>query len=232
MRKFAFLHLPKTGGTSFTNALAATRTVTPPFEPNDRIPSNLAKELDTFDIVAGHLSHDDYDHWFSERSAFTVLRDPIERCLSWYWFCRNVVPIEVTAPEVASAKHLDPEQYFSQDRSIIFRISMNGQCRQLGGHLNFCGSDDRALMARAMANLRKMVWVGFSETLDADIERLRRLPEFSGLPAIGRVNTANRDHPVSTAVREIISRNNQCDLELYEFGMSLMPPRTEPKSDL
>jgi hypothetical protein len=229
MRRFAFLHVPKTAGTSFTDALAATRTVAPPFNPNDRMPSDLAQELDKFDIVASHLSYDDYDRWFSQRPAITVLRDPIERCLSWYWYCRNVVPTVVKAPEVASARYLSPEQYFSQDRSIIFRISMNGQCRQLGGHLNFCGPDDLELMARAMANLQKMVWVGFSETLDADIERLRLFPEFSGLPAIGRVNTANRDYPVSTAVRDIIAKNNQCDLELYKFGRTLVQLRTKPK---
>jgi hypothetical protein len=222
IRKFAFLHVPKAAGTSFTDALAAAHSTSPSIDANDRVSGDLAKDLDRFDIITGHLSYEDYRQWFSERAAFTVLRNPVERCLSWYWYCRNVVPASVCAPEVASARDLDPVGYFSQNRSIIYRVSINGQSRQLGGHINFPEADDREVTKRAMESLQKMVWIGFVETIDADLDRLRQLPEFANLPSLEKINTAPRDYEASPIVRRLIEENNQGDIELYEFARTLL----------
>ena len=105
--KFAYFHIPKSAGTCFTTSLASVRSVSPSFFANDEMSNKTAAGLEGSDIVAGHLSHDDYARHFPDRLAFTVLRDPVERCLSWYWYCRNVVPETVTAPDVLSAKALE-----------------------------------------------------------------------------------------------------------------------------
>lgn len=222
MRKFAFLHIPKVAGTSFTDALTTIHTVSPSVNPNERLSIGLSKNLDEFDIVGGHLSYDDYQQRFSNRLAFTILRDPIERCLSWYWYCRNVVPSSVMAAEVATARTLGPEEYFSQDRAIIYRVSINGQSRQLGGHMNFPEADDHAVTARAKETLQKLLWIGFAETLEQDLARLRAVPEFARLPPLKKLNVAPRDYPVASNVRRIIEKNNQGDIQLYELAKSLI----------
>jgi hypothetical protein len=224
--RYAYFHIPKAAGTSFTNALAAVGTVAPAHFANDRISKVLAADMSRYDIVAGHLSGDDYISHFSKRLALTVLRHPVDRCLSWYWYCRNVVPATIEAPEVVSAKHLPPVEYFSQPRSTIFRIGMNGQCRQLGGHLNHLEPDDDQLFRRAKELLDAMVWIGLTETLQRDLERLRLVRDFKNLISLKITNTASRDYEVDPAVRRIIETNNQADIELYNLANAI---RSRPK---
>jgi len=221
-QKFAYFHIPKAAGTSLTNALAAVKTVSSAFSPNDRMSAETASLNASYDIVAGHLSLDDYSRHFPERDAFTVLRNPVERCLSWYWYCRNIVPDTVEAEDVASAKRLGPQDYFSQPRSVIFRTGINGQCRQLGGHLNHLDANDDQVFNRAKSLIESMTWVGFAETLNEDLVRFKRIRGFAKLPTVGGANAAPRDHRASESVIRLIEANNPADIELYAFARSVV----------
>lgn len=221
MRRFSYLHIPKTAGTSFTAALHSVLEVSPSFDPHFRMEADTARQLDTHTIVSGHLSYSDYIRWFSDRAAFTILRDPVDRCLSWYWYCRNVVPDGVNAPDVVSAKHLSPKAYFAQDRSVIFRV-VNSQTQQLGGHLCFPDPDEGQVVSRAKAMLEKMIWIGLAESLECDAARLREIPEFATLPRIERTNSASRDFEICAAVRQQVEAINQGDIELYEYAKKLI----------
>jgi len=221
MRRFCFFHIPKSAGTSFAAGLRSIFSVSPPFPAGARMDESTASAISVYTVAGGHLSCDDYVRWFSDRAAFTILRDPIERCLSWYWYCRNVVPDHVTAPDVRSAKYLPPEEYFYQDRDVIFRV-MNAQARQIGGHYFFPEPCDAAVLVRARGMLDRMIWIGLAETLECDAGRLRKIPEFSALPAIGRTNTSVRDFGVPAAVRDRIEEINGRDIELYEHAKNLI----------
>ena len=89
--RFVFIHIPKTAGTSFRTLLYdifdETR-VSPPFS-GAPLTDEDARKLDSYQVIAGHISWADVKRYFPRRRLITFLRDPIERCLSVYGFFRQ-----------------------------------------------------------------------------------------------------------------------------------------------
>ena len=95
--KCVFVHLPKTAGTSFHSLLCdvfGKRKVSPPFRVRD-LAAREAQRLASFQIISGHISWVDIETYFPDRQLFTILRDPIERCLSVYGFFRQMKKVLV-----------------------------------------------------------------------------------------------------------------------------------------
>lgn len=221
MLKLAFFHLPKTGGTSLDSALRSILSVSPPFYPNDPLSAGKVAELDGFDVVSGHLSYVDFAAHFSARQAITIMRDPVDRCLSWYWFCRNQVKDAGEWERITAAKTLSPEDYFRLPDAVIFHNCVNSQSRQLGGHRGAFEDDPTAVFDQARRMLDRMLWIGFTESLQADVAQLRSSPGFERLPALARLNSAVWDNPPSSSLREQIAARNKLDVLLYEHALGL-----------
>lgn len=215
--RYAFLHIPKTAGTSFLHAI---RTVFPqtslPFAAT-YMTDSAAAQLQHFDVVAGHLSFDDYRKYFPKYRSLTILRDPVQRCLSWYWYAREVTPDSVTTEEVRSAKNMDAEDFFGLDADIIRRNIVNRQMRQLGAHaLNFT-CNEAATLACAKKNLADMAWIGDVDNMAADLAVLRSIPGFGQFPALPRLNAGRRRDGITPRLRSRIEQLNWADMELYEY---------------
>jgi Sulfotransferase family len=222
MRRCVFVHVPKTAGTSFhhamRNALGA-HAVSPSFIATNMTPMQ-ARRLDRFDVISGHISMADVWRYFSDRAVLTILRDPIDRCLSWYYFARKDSTPSF-ASDFEAAKTHDLESFFDLDYRVTYRNVFNRQVRQLGDHvLNESADLDQAHEA-AMTVLRSAMWVGRQETLTADLETLgMRLPELAGLSmstlnATGERSSAAEVNPkVIKRIREL----NAYDLDLYAFA--------------
>lgn len=214
--QYAFLHIPKTAGTSFLHAM---RTVFPstctPFAATFVSESDAA-ELRRFDVIAGHLSFADYQKYFPAHRPLTILRNPVARCLSWYWYAREIVPASVMTDEVQSAKRLSPEDFFQLDADIIRRNIVNRQTRQLGGHALDFSRDENADLNLAKDHLDAMRWIGDLDTLPADLLRLRALPGFESFPELPRLNEGLTRMDVSPALRSRIEQLNWADMDLYE----------------
>jgi hypothetical protein len=179
-----------------------------------------AQRLDRFDVISGHISIADVSRYFSDRAILTVLREPIDRCLSWYYFARKD-STRAFSSDFAAAKEHDIESFFDLDYRVIYRNLFNRQVRQLGDHvLNTSANLDKAFEA-AKAVLRSAAWVGRQETLDADLQRLgMQFPELADLSmstmnATGQRNSADELSPkVIQRIREL----NAYDLDLYAFA--------------
>lgn len=115
-----FLHIPKTAGQTIHTALA--RAV----GPGAVSPIRVHTQADTegqlppgYRLYSGHLDWDMLESLPDPRFTFTVLRDPLERIASFYFYLRReaarLSPEELAHPSrtgMRMAMMCDPDEYF------------------------------------------------------------------------------------------------------------------------
>jgi hypothetical protein len=218
---YLFVHLPKTAGTSFCWALqsALGRDAVSPLFLASRLSEQDIARLERYRAIAGHISIDDISP-FRNRQLLTILRDPTDRCISWYYFAHGQSVRDQT-PEVQAAQDCTIDEFFCLDLSIIFRNIFNRQVRQLGGHVLDSDIDLNVALRRAKTTLREAAWVGRTETLSADLVRLRsRFSEFSQFE-LPELNVTQGRKAVDALDPRIVSQVhslNAYDAELYRFA--------------
>jgi hypothetical protein len=89
--KVVFLHLPKTAGQSVHLALtdAFGEDAVCPARVNDQLYQMSIPELNRYQVFSGHLDWSMLDCIKGPKYVFTVLREPIRRILSFYFYLRN-----------------------------------------------------------------------------------------------------------------------------------------------
>jgi Sulfotransferase family len=217
---YLFVHIPKTAGTSFRGAVAdvlGSDAISPGFLAS-RLSEEDINRLDRYRVIAGHISIDDAAP-FRNRHLLTILRNPTDRCLSWYYFARNHSAPGPT-PEVRAAQECTVRDFFRLDRATIFRNIFNRQVRQLGGHVMNTDIDLNVALYRAKTTLRDAAWVGRVETLPTDLARLRdRYLEFAEFE-LPNLNVTQNRKSLDAVDPDIISQIrllNAYDLDLYSF---------------
>lgn len=223
MYKFVFVHLPKTGGTTLHAALrrAVGKDAVSPNFIASKLSDQDAVELDKYTVISGHISIIDVRRYFPDRKILTILREPLDRCVSWYYFARAMRPAIGAATDVFVAQTYGIEEFFNQDLHLIYRNIFNRQVRQLGNHvLNFDLSYAEAL-ENAKQTLRSAAWVGRQETLDTDIADLATIvpnAESAYLQIENRTEGRKGMNELSSNVINRISSLNEYDVALYKFA--------------
>jgi hypothetical protein len=232
--KIAFIHVPKTAGTSFTRALAQgwprVRIIASAAEVNAVTPA----ELDGLDLLAGHFNAFQIDGpRFNAFRKVTVLRDPFARLVSSYRYARNMVlahGIEGT-PQMRFAARASLAEYAFSVHGVQDR---HGQLYNLGRIAGENPHDVRLseLLERATARLDQ-IEVGIAEDLDPFVRDLFARNGRGAPVAIERLNTAVTDDEGEgedllalterqfEALREIMAP----DYALYEHARQLQSRR-------
>jgi Sulfotransferase family len=223
MRKYVFVHLPKTGGTSFQLALRRVigdDAVSPSFNASILSEAEAGK-LDQYPVISGHISITDVARYFPDRKILTILRDPLDRCVSWYYFARLMPQSTSASSDVLAAQHNDIEGFFSQSEQVIYRNIFNRQVRQLGDHVLNLEANHGEAFETAKETLRLAAWVGLQENLAADCAKLAHIfPEATGLclqwsnPTLGKTAVSK----LGPKLLESIKRFNVFDMALYKFA--------------
>lgn len=119
--KVIFLHIPKTAGQSVHAALvnAFGKEAVCPARVNDQLRQFSIAELNRYQVFSGHLDWSLLDCVKGPKYVFTVLREPMDRILSFYFHLReqgeNLSPEKWTKPEcegIKAAFELSPKEYF------------------------------------------------------------------------------------------------------------------------
>lgn len=142
----------------------------------------------------------------------TVLRDPVERALSDYWYCFHE-PGNPAHPRAHERSALDfVAAGFGQAR--------NGHARYLSG-VAFTGDqvDDEELFARAKRALDRMGYVGIFEQLHDVVDDFYALAALGRPDEVPRLHAAPRSHDTSDADRRTIAAHNWVDSALYAIGL-------------
>jgi hypothetical protein len=233
-----FNHIPKTAGSTMFRVLWRTvggervLFVTRPGrhrEDLDRVIETLDRPLDGTYAVAAHTGAGIESLLPSrhEYPAFTMLRDPVDRTLSSYYY-------NLETGLLPGGTSL--EAYLEDDTIRAF----NAQTAFLGGlscsfHLEGAVPErqayDQALLDRAKANLDQHVTVGLTERFD---ETLVVLQEAFGWPVIrtlyqkANVGTSRKTAaPITVSERSAVEAANELDLELYQYAAGLLDARWE-----
>jgi hypothetical protein len=225
-----FLHIQKTAGSSIVH-LARQYYGASITSHGDcwGLPPEQFRDIG---FVSGHIGYDYARHLMKKRFSFTFLRDPAERILSMYYFCRSRDPTEFDI--YRKAHELDLPHFLEAGLSDPFmRMRIwNNQVWQLAHgytHLDDKTVDDFSendLLNLAKEHLREFSYVGFTETFDTDAAVIVASLEFPEMKQMPRLNTSP-DRPVLTSlsptIRSLLDELTLLDRELYLYARALWP---------
>ena len=186
LKPVVFLHLQKTAGTSIIN-------VARQFYGNDNVishgnyylddngllitadkfaqPEYMESRFGNISFISGHFGYDFAKQFMVNRYSFTFLRDPIERLLSFYYFCKTRNPEQFVTYELAQHLPLDEFLKLGFTHPVIKAHIWNHQVSLLadgwGASSNLTLKDDE-LLELAMRHLNEFSYVGFTETFEKD----------------------------------------------------------------
>lgn len=217
--KLVFIHIGKTAGTSLRMML--TRALGPNSCSNPFVQSYMteqeARHYDAFRVVCGHISRVDQLRWFANREVITILREPIDRCLSFIHYVRSLPP--ESSQTAADAHRLPILEYMETEEAQ--RNLHNTMVRQLGGHMLDAPVDLPFLLDMARGTLKNALWVGRQDSLDADLSRLAVILGVAFETARENM-TPSRPRLVDEdpLVLERLHALNSYDLQLWQWAKS------------
>lgn len=236
--KLLFLHLPKTAGQSIHSELVRNFPgEVAPLRTNADFPKHTTTELARYRVFSGHLDWDRLDFVAQPRIVVTVLRDPLERIVSFYRFLRRTAArlpaeqlMQPTSRGMFLISTLSLEDYFC-DSSLPERQFLDDHYDNFYTHFfaarNYNGHAlHRRKMAAGQLKLEDLVDLAEqnlrSLNLVADISRLSDLEDYLAVcyrkqfNLTGtRINTDNNGEFAGSPLAK-----------LAEFGLT---PRTEAR---
>lgn len=221
-RKVLFLHIQKTAGTSIVK-IARKHYGNDMVSHGDYVKYSI-EELDKVSFVSGHFGYDFASNLMASRYSFTFLRDPIERLLSFYYFCQSRHPQD--SPMARLANELDIDEFIqSCETDPIARVHIwNNQVWQLA--VGFGRFDKRSiydikadeLLDMAVSHLEDFSYIGFTDTFDQDYSNILRelgLP-VPGKPVVSNIGVRRPERTeLSGKTRQILQEVTQLDQALY-----------------
>lgn len=225
-----FLHIQKTAGSSIVH-LARQYYGASITSHGDcwGIPPEQFKDTG---FVSGHIGYDYARHLMKKRFTFTFLRNPAERILSMYYFCRSRDPDEFDI--YRKAHELDLPHFLEEGLSDPFMRSRiwNNQVWQLAHgytHLDERTIDDFSeteLLRLAKQHLLQFSHVGFTETFDSDaaiILAALALPETKQLPKLNDLPNRLRVSDLSPTIQSVLDELTILDRQLYSYARAQRP---------
>jgi hypothetical protein len=231
-KRYFFCHIQKTGGISLYMRLRrefGDRGVYPNFGDGD--PETVSPQLmlpvllerwaarrDEIRVVSGHFPLCTAKLLEADFMTFTVLREPVERTLSYLRHYRKTTPAhsELSLEEIYD----DPGNFkhFIHDH-MVKMLSLRTE-ELIPTAMMTVVDLDRARLRTATRALESMDAFGLREDLDGFARRLERLFGWRLGPAVHENVTTPTEIPAS--FRRRIAEDNRLDMELYEHARELL----------
>ena len=238
-RTFFFLHVMKTGGSSMLRNIIDNFPVgqvepdtrlgggpkpgePPTYASLERLRSLPRARRDEVRVYAGH-----YPFWVTDLVPtdviMTVLRDPVERTISFLRHCRRYEPGRA---DLALEEIYEGPWYFPflvrdyQSKLFALRPSDDQPDR---AHLATLEMDQARLDA-ALANLDRVDLLGFQHRYEELLDALRGRYGWT-FPVEHRQRVATEEWPVSSSLRRRIEGDNAADVEFFRRALELADRR-------
>ena len=229
-QRWFFIHLQKTGGTALFRRLRhqfGTAAVYPLPEHQgtpeavldvDLLAERFAHHHAEIRVITGHFPLCTVDRLGVPFTTFTVLREPVERALSFLRHQRKEEPQfrGATMEEI----YEDPVCRDGLIRNHMVRMLSLSAGEMTDGALTSITVDEGRLAAAQEALERRIDVVGLQERFDAFCDALANRFGWD----LGKRQFANRTPPtsVSDELRERIASDNELDARLYRFVRQLV----------
>jgi len=224
-----FLHIQKTAGTtivSLVKSCLGKEFVTSHgdyLEDSDFDPA-------TKPFISGHFGFDYAKELIDSRYSFTFLRDPAERVLSFYYFCREKNPKQFPIYQLAHELSLDAFLQAGLNEPLVAAYIWNSQVWQLAhGYgsttkADFNAKNGAEMLALAIRNINDFSFVGLTETFEQDRDAI--LTEIGvPLPVKKVVYNEGKERPPRKALPEstqaLLKELTELDLQLYDHVLRL-----------
>jgi hypothetical protein len=227
-RPAIFMHIQKTAGTSITEAVR-------PHYRSDLVShgdylQHDAASLKKIRFISGHFGFEYARQFMDGRYSFTFLRDPVDRVISLYYFCRTRDPAEYPIYRLAHEMDLAGYLRAGFDRTDVNTHLWNHQAWQLA-----CGWGDPQqrhipdftegqLLERAKAHVMELSYVGFVESIDADSKAILaslHVPVPESLVPANRTPGRPQRNDLPAATIRLAEDLTRLDKALYEHAKDL-----------
>ena len=213
-----FTHIPKVGGSSFKRSV-----IEPNIDPEGiykfhGLRSFALARLQNYQFVEGHYPYGIHSFTRSHCHYYTLLREPIDRAISYYYFVRQCDYSYYRHPDLPAAKALDLVEFT--------RLRPNIQSRMIAGypHCLFSGMSRTLLLRLAMRNLcHNYKCFGLLENFEDFASRVSLMNGCNYRFVFGH-STVTWQRPkvdhISMAQDLALRKILRADLELYAFAKS------------
>lgn len=210
-----FLHIPKTGGTTFNTALkwvygpknCHTIREDRAMNPERWFEATSRAELENFSLVSGHFPFGLGDYLKTGHRYFTILRDPVPRTISRYYQWKLGYP-KSKAAQMSLAT-------FGESRQCNLQTGM------ISGK-DVSKDPNQALHLAKKRLLEDFAAFGITERYDESLILIRRNMGWTKLPFYVRGKQTKGKRPglseISASTIETIRAANALDVKLYKFA--------------
>jgi hypothetical protein len=225
------LHIPKTAGTAlrsaFQEAACGKLRIFPHYDERRYVDI----DPDAFDFYSGHFGFETAVKLRGE--LITVLRNPIDRFISIYYFWRqlNEKGIEKSYRTMLASKYSLSEFVKIRDEPCLIEALYNTMTWQIasGTHLTQrrklreLGKTDVDVLQLALEHLEKFSLVGVQENLEVfESAMVRRFSIPLKIKKVNVTKTRSRVDDIGTATVSAIHDWSYLDLKLHEHASKLI----------
>lgn len=236
--KTAFLHVPKSAGTTFhhilLNCFPGGRSFT-----NAERGHNQNVDPSTFDFVSGHFNYAYLiERGLTGHRVITILRDPVSRALSHFYFLKqdrlldlveqadeayDKAELELTREVLAKARENDLAGFIRKEPFLAEITLGNYQTRLMGAPDKLCPLDSTHLDL-AMGHLASCYFVGLTEKMNESVALLCRKMGWPVILPQGSLNSNKENRGKKEQPPELLQAlndYNRMDQVLYQEATRL-----------
>lgn len=228
-----FLHIPKTAGISLRDVILARMEGRPrfrilnPIDDARKLRALPAAQRAALGLVEGHLYYGIHEVLPRPCVYMTMLRDPVERVLSYYSFVREWEPHHlhrrVNDEGLSLARCFEMGLTVEMDNFMVRALT---SLRNI--HVPF-GGVTREMLGEARAHLESIAALGITEEFGASLAYFGRLLGWPPVPEPRSNTTAKRlkRDELSPGELGVIREHNALDIELYAYARRLFRARLD-----
>lgn len=198
----------------------------------------IKRPIEKYRAIIGHNTYDDIVAMQPKNPFFmTVLREPVARVVSLYYFWRShrwdhIEDLDLKGPRLA--KSLSLAEFLESENSEAVLSVQNGQARQfVNGLRGPTGMSDEELLRVTKERLQQCVFVGLTEQFERSVKLLCYLFGWEVPPKAPRSNVSLENElddpryepverkPLDDGTRKRILELNHVDVQFYEYGQEM-----------